>query len=53
MRTATERAQLVEELRRRYLEGTLDEVLLPETPPLEALIADLFPEAAARPFTEK
>ncbi len=46
MRTASERAQLVDELRRRYLEGTLDEVLIPEDPPLDELISDLFPGAA-------
>lgn len=53
MRTTSERALLVEELRRRYLEGTLDEVLIPEDPPLEALMADLFPATAAQRIREE
>ena len=48
MRTPRERAELVEQLRRRYLDGTLDEVLIPEEPPLDALLDDLFPSLGGR-----
>ncbi len=44
MRNPRERAELVEQLRRRHLDGTLDEVLIPEDPPIDALLGDLFPE---------
>jgi hypothetical protein len=39
-----ERDALVERLRQRYLAGTLDEVLVPEDPRMDRLLADLFPE---------
>lgn len=39
--TPAERAALVRELRRRYLQGTLEEVLIPADPPLERLIEEL------------
>lgn len=38
-----ERAERVEELRRRYLEGTLEAVLVPAEPQLDTLVRDLFP----------
>ncbi|MBN2800787.1 MAG: hypothetical protein JXX28_16720 [Deltaproteobacteria bacterium] len=44
----TARALLVEQLRRRYLDGTLEEHLLPDKGALDRLLADLFPEVAAR-----
>lgn len=41
---ASVRAALVEMLRRRYLDGTLEEYLLPDRAALDRLLADLFPE---------
>ena len=38
----------VGELRRRHLEGTLDDVLIPNDPQIEKLLEDLFPAEAAR-----
>lgn len=45
----TERAAYVAELRRRYLNGTLDEVLCPqETEIPDALLKELFPSLFGR-----
>jgi len=38
------REQLIEELRRRYQEGTLDEILIPENADVDGLKDDIFPD---------
>jgi len=38
------REQLIEELRRRYQEGTLDEILIPENADVDGLMDDIFPD---------
>lgn len=40
---ATERAAYVAELRARFLDGTLDEVLIPDTDVPDRLLKELFP----------
>lgn len=42
-REEQERARVVQELRDRYIRGTLDEILIPEEPSIARLLADLFP----------
>jgi len=44
-----EREALVERLRQRYVAGTLDEVLVPEDPKMDRLLADLFPDLELGP----
>lgn len=41
---ARQRAEYVAELRRRYVEGSLDDVLVPEDANLDRLLEDIFPD---------
>ena len=38
------REEWIKELRRKYLDGSIDSILIPENPKLERLMEDLFPE---------
>ena len=38
------RAEWIKELRKKYLDGSLEHILIPENPKLDRLMEDLFPE---------
>ena len=38
------REEWIKELRRKYLDGSIESILIPEDPKLDRLMEDLFPE---------